>query len=100
MNAVEVIQLALKIPRVSSRLLDLDTFDASQDLRLVTAPYVTGENLVYVTLSHCWGAATKRPMITTTTTLEQRFDKIPFGELPLTFKDAVQITRSVGMRYL
>jgi heterokaryon incompatibility protein (HET) len=53
----------------------------------------------YATLSHCWG---KNPnFITLTASNLQKFEKeIPIPELPKTFRDAVQITRSLGIDLL
>jgi len=52
----------------------------------------------YMSLSHCWG---KELIITTTTnTLQDRKVGIRISELPKTFRDAVRITRGLGVRYL
>lgn len=52
----------------------------------------------YITLSHCWGTS----LIATTTkaSLEQGRRSIPISELSSTFRDAVTITRRLGVRYL
>jgi hypothetical protein len=61
--------------------------------------YITGgEGADYVALSHCWGSGT--PLVTTTVTLEDRQTVIQFNELSKTFKDAVNVTRRLGIRYL
>jgi hypothetical protein len=39
-------------------------------------------------------------MVTTTTNLEERKHSIPFDSMPLTFKDAIQITRELGIDHL
>jgi hypothetical protein len=57
-----------------------------------------GERGSWVTLSHCWGAQT--PLTTTTDTLHLRSQGIALGHLPPTFRDAVQITRRLGFKYL
>lgn len=52
----------------------------------------------YTTLSYCWG---KAPFIQTTTkTLEARKSCIKWDELPITFRDAIIITRELGIRYI
>lgn len=61
---------------------------------------MTQEEQICVTLSHCWDPLSKRPVTTTTANLEQQLKRVPFGELPLSFKDAVQITPSLDVRYL
>ncbi|KFY01713.1 hypothetical protein V490_00787, partial [Pseudogymnoascus sp. VKM F-3557] len=57
-----------------------------------------GEKAKYMTLSHSWGGIT--PLTTTTATLSQRLQEIPYTTLPKTFQDAVTITRSLGIEYL
>jgi len=49
----------------------------------------------YCALSHCWGAADKRPLRTTQANLHSHLTGIPFTQLPKTFKDAVLLTRSI-----
>ena len=52
----------------------------------------------YLTLSHRWGL---QPIITTTTTnFQSRQEGIPMESLSKTFRDAVTITRKMGVRYL
>ncbi|KAH6701271.1 heterokaryon incompatibility protein-domain-containing protein [Leptodontidium sp. MPI-SDFR-AT-0119] len=62
---------------------------------LVTTNGATG---AWLTLSHCWGG--KLPLSTTLETLEQRMEGIPMGHLPATFRDAIEITRTLGFRYI
>jgi hypothetical protein len=52
----------------------------------------------YVALSHCWGR--KRFIQTTKSSLLQYQQKICWNDLPKTFKEAVDITRRLGVRYL
>lgn len=52
----------------------------------------------YITLSHCWGGSC--PITTTIATLESRTMGIPLVALPKTFRDAILITRDLGVRYL
>jgi hypothetical protein len=49
-------------------------------------------------LSHCWGSV--RTLKTTKATLKLREQKISFEDLPLSFQDAVTITRKLGYRYI
>ena len=57
-----------------------------------------GEHAPYIALSHCWGNGT--PLTTTTDTLAQRLERIPLNSLPKTFRDAIEITRTLGIDYL
>jgi hypothetical protein len=49
-------------------------------------------------LSHYWGSQV--PFSITLSTLPDRIKTIPLDELPLTFRDAVLITRKLCFRYL
>jgi len=78
-----------------SRVIDVGPADGSQE------PYLqqtTGKAGQWVALSHCWGSAII--LNTTKDTLKLREQKIPFEDLPLSFQDAVTITRKLGYRYL
>ncbi|KAI1206340.1 HET-domain-containing protein [Annulohypoxylon truncatum] len=57
-----------------------------------------GEKAPYATLSHCWGGAI--PSITLTTNKASRTDSLPVSSLPQNFKDAIEVTRALGIRYL
>lgn len=52
----------------------------------------------YVALSHCWGRG--QNICTTQATLESHKRGIDIQSLPQTFKDAIAIVRSLGVRYL
>ena len=52
----------------------------------------------YLTLSHCWGGGDR---VTLTKRKLHAFQQaIPFGQLPKTFQDAIELTRLLGLRYL
>ncbi|PWI63995.1 hypothetical protein PCL_00829 [Purpureocillium lilacinum] len=52
----------------------------------------------YVALSHCWGG--EQPLKTTTGTLNKHKAGIEFSRLPPTFRDAVDIVRRLGIRFV
>ena len=57
----------------------------------------------YVALSHCWGKLTdenKRQFCTTNDNIKARINGFSFSELPRTFRDAVRVTRELGIQYL
>ena len=58
----------------------------------------TDTNIRYCALSHCWGGADVTKLTTENLTSFQK--SIPLSSLPKTFKDAVTITRSLGLRFL
>jgi hypothetical protein len=82
--------------RMPSRAINVGPADGSQDPYLQPMP--AGAMGQWVALSHCWGSAVT--LNTTKDTLKSREQKIPFEELPLSFQDAVTITRKLGYRYL
>ncbi|KAF4624548.1 hypothetical protein G7Y89_g13622 [Cudoniella acicularis] len=81
-----------------TRLLDLgplsDTFQVARVIVSADAD-LRGP---YCTLSHCWGTT---PFLTLTSeNLESFKRQIPFQALRETFKDAIMVTRKLGVRYL
>lgn len=77
------------------RVIDVGPSDGSR------APYLlltNGSYGSYVVLSHCWG--TYQPFVTKKSTLESNMKYISMLSLPKTFRDAVYITRGLGIRYL
>ncbi|KAH8649287.1 heterokaryon incompatibility protein-domain-containing protein [Xylariales sp. PMI_506] len=54
----------------------------------------------YCALSYCWGASDKHPYKTTTTNLRQLSAGVPASDLPRIFRDAIALTRSIGVDYL
>ena len=52
----------------------------------------------YAILSHCWGKS--KQFITTTHNIEAYERSIDFAVLPKTFRDAIELTRELNIRYL
>lgn len=94
-------------PFLPSRVIDVQAFRDSSDVRLVDmralkstcdrdrTPYPP-----YLALSHCWGDPSKQPITTTIATLEAKKRQISAKALSKTFFDAVNIARQLGQRYL
>jgi hypothetical protein len=76
------------------RVLDVGKKD-EEYIRLVEP---SNERGFYCALSHCWG--TEKPLMTTVDTLSNHLAGISLIELPKTFREAVEITRGIGIRYL
>jgi hypothetical protein len=57
-----------------------------------------GECSPWLALSHCWGL--KQNFVTTSSTINLFSQRIPLGDLPETFKDAILITRRLGYQYI
>ena len=93
-----------------TRLIDLGGDDTAGDPCLIesarhftrserTKSSASGGRLnSYITLSHCWG--TLNILKLTEHNLTSLLERIPLNELPKTFRDAVQITKRLGIRYL
>ncbi|XTI82378.1 hypothetical protein V2W45_23919 [Cenococcum geophilum] len=61
------------------------------------------DRMKYVALSHCWGIPTKEEKLkfcTTDDNIESRLRMFSLSELPKTFRDAIQVTRELGVQYL
>jgi hypothetical protein len=62
------------------------------------------DEMKYVALSHCWGEhpPTKESpqFCTTDENFRARLNRFNLSELPMTFRDAVQVTRELGIQYL
>jgi len=66
-----------------------------------TEPYIalpTAEEIQWATLSHCWGSS--RDEITTTSNIEDRKRKLEVAELPILYRDAIQIVKKLGIQYV
>lgn len=81
--------------RQPKRVLDIDGVASTGQVQLRTL----GSDLVlYVALSHCWGGGI--PARTVKDNLETRLRGFSVAELPQNFRDAIQVTRSLGIRFL
>ncbi|KAI4865842.1 HET-domain-containing protein [Hypoxylon rubiginosum] len=77
----------------TSRILDVSLEDPKLLLREDLQ-----DAIEYIALSHCWGKS--QPLKTVRDNLDSHRKRIPFETLPATFKDAVKLTRRLGLRYL
>ncbi|KAJ3579996.1 hypothetical protein NPX13_g567 [Xylaria arbuscula] len=53
----------------------------------------------YLALSHCWGDSSNLPMLTKGT-LEEKKKNIQWDSIPRTFRDAIVLTRGIGIHYI
>ncbi|KAF3805938.1 Cyclin-dependent kinase 8 [Colletotrichum gloeosporioides] len=82
-------------PKLPTRVLDVGT-KGQPNLRLRCSEGSTSGK--YIALSHCWGnTQCFKTLKSNITNLETC---IEFEELPKTFKDAIEVTRVLGFRYL
>lgn len=78
-----------------TRVIDVGPADGSLQPRL----HLTGSEIgQWATLSHCWGKTVTIKL--TSDTLDERLRGIPTAEMPRNFRDAIAVTRILGIRYL
>lgn len=68
-------------------------------LRLVLGEDIPGR-VFYFTLSHCWGSQIAKPLCTTRASETDFRHEIRFQDLPANYRDAVIVTRLMGVCYL
>lgn len=83
---------------IPTRLLCLDSAGDTGCVRLYKT---TDEDigLGYCTLSHCWGGATDI-LTLTSQNITSLFNSIKIEHLPKTFRDAIEVTKALGLEYL
>jgi Heterokaryon incompatibility protein (HET) len=82
-------------PQLPTRVIDVGPPDGSQQPFL--QEYVGGGGR-YVTLSHRWGQ--NLTLKTTQANINEHRKRIELSQMPATFKDAVMVTKRLGLRYL
>lgn len=88
-----------------TRVLDISTPDS---LRLVSSQDIfdlEGSSRRYIALSHCWGNVAPREIPRYCTTIQNINSRetghdFRVGSLPLTFRDAIEVSQGLGIRYL
>ncbi|OCK78429.1 HET-domain-containing protein [Lepidopterella palustris CBS 459.81] len=84
-------------PALPHRLLDL-AIEQDNSLVKLHISDVTGNCGQYAALSYCWGGP--QPIIASTCSLETLKSGVSVSTLPQTIKDAIEVTRKLGLRYL
>ncbi|PQE04905.1 heterokaryon incompatibility protein [Rutstroemia sp. NJR-2017a BBW] len=84
------------LPLLPTRVIEVGG-KRSQICHLVPGANTRGN---YAALSHCWGSSNNQPLKTTDETLRLRQQGMKDEELPKTFRDAVQVCRELGIKYL
>ena len=84
-----------ELPKPPTRVLDIGTSEAPHVVYLIETQGQRGD---YIALSHCWGNS--KPFLTTHETLEDMQDGFLPEQAPPTFRDAITVTRKLGVRYL
>ena len=88
-----------KEPYVPTRLVKVDLPSRDQ-VQLVQIKKQNVANIRYLALSHCWGLNMPQSALTTMETLRERLRGINLSDLPLTFRDAINIARRLDVPYV
>ncbi|KAF4921524.1 hypothetical protein CGCVW01_v005962 [Colletotrichum viniferum] len=79
-------------------LIDIGS-NGDSDARLVKS--LNSQGIAkYAILSYCWGQGSSKAYETTSDNLSARLESLNLHELPETIKDAIEVTRALGMRFL
>ncbi|KAK1753740.1 heterokaryon incompatibility protein-domain-containing protein [Echria macrotheca] len=70
-----------------------------QDSSSLSLAETAGQSGRYAALSYCWGD-TAQMVKTDHSTLELHKREIPWGKLPKTIQDAIDVTRALGLEYI
>ncbi|AEO71250.1 uncharacterized protein THITE_2059570, partial [Thermothielavioides terrestris NRRL 8126] len=81
-----------------SRLVEVYAEGAEKRILVIQVP-LTGRHIDYTALSHCWGPSGV-PFKLTRSTMARLACGVPLTELPRTFRDAVRVTSSLGLRHI
>lgn len=84
----------LSLEDLPTRVLDVCAPNG-RGIRLIDS--IAMESQDYAAFSHCWG---KSPMLTTMDTVDSLRERVDLETLPLSFQDAVTVTRGLKIRYL
>lgn len=83
-----------KLPKLPTRVIDVGGSEGDS-IRLLCPDGKRGE---WAALSHCWG---KESFLTAmTSNIAALQSQIDLSSLPLTFRDAITVTKQLGIRYL
>ncbi|KAI1138470.1 HET-domain-containing protein [Hypoxylon sp. FL0543] len=77
-----------------TRVIDIGEIETSH-IRLYESK---GKKAPYTALTHCWGGPI--PSSTTEANVTERFRLVNIDDLPQNFRDAIEVTRILGIRYL
>ncbi|KAH8779474.1 heterokaryon incompatibility protein-domain-containing protein, partial [Hyaloscypha sp. PMI_1271] len=60
----------------------------------------TDKQYPYVALSYCWGSAKEKWVLTKKINIGQHRQSLPFSQLPATLRDAINLTKKLGFRFI
>ncbi|KAG4427885.1 hypothetical protein IFR05_016628 [Cadophora sp. M221] len=82
--------------QLPTRVIDVGDPDGGTPCRVYEPQNEFGH---YMALSHCWGPP-ELIFKTTAQTLEQNKSELPWARLSKTFREAIEVTRRLGVRYI
>jgi len=85
-------------PLLPSRVLDIGLDQSSSTIKLHVTDKARKERGPYLALSYCWGGP--QPIITIKSSIEKLKSGLAISTLPQTIKDAIEVTRWFGLRFL
>ncbi|KAI1366483.1 heterokaryon incompatibility protein-domain-containing protein [Xylaria arbuscula] len=95
--------LRVKHNRLPKRVIQVGSWDNSEIRLCENDGGNEQQNSVpdepYLSLSHCWGDSSNLPMLTKDT-LEEKKKNIQWDSIPRTFRDAIVLTRGIGIHYI
>lgn len=84
-----------------TRVLDLGDDPNTTTVRVVPGSHCAEREGKYMTLSHCWGnPPADVPWKLTTERMEKFASEVPFDIIPKTFREAIDLVKRIGERYL
>jgi hypothetical protein len=85
------------VSQLPTRIIDVGEAGIREPCLKISSP---GEAAYYTALSHCWGSSPSAVVSTTAATIDRHRQQLPLSVLPKTFRDAIAITRSLGIQFL
>jgi hypothetical protein len=74
---------------------------APKCIRLCETSSLSAPDISYATLSHCWGdPSSYSPCVIQTHSLDEHLTCILWDKIPKTFRDAIIVTRRLGLKFL
>jgi hypothetical protein len=84
-----------ELPQLPARVIDVGDETNGYSVKLCEMQGETGR---YICLSHCWGKATQ--FTTTKASFAAHKTEINYNNIPKSFREAIEITRLLGIRYI
>jgi hypothetical protein len=81
-----------------TRVIDVGPSDGSEEPRLYIHAEEAQHEAKFAALSYCWGKT--QNLTLTTENLDFMKEIIPWDDIPLTIRDAIELTRGIGIRFL